>query len=102
MDIMGFDIDVTVGTPECGEASHGDFSLSEQAMTINKKDTAEIQNSTMIHECVEACNQILFDSSLEHRDICLLEAFWYQVITSNPKIFCNVANKKSIVALFDK
>lgn len=61
---------------------HGECSQQDLKITINTSDTYEQQQSSLIHEILEALN-LLYSLDLEHDAIIRLENSLYQVLKDN-------------------
>lgn len=61
------------------ESLFGSWSYQELKIVIDSGALESIQNSTFIHECIEAMNTIL-RLNIEHNKIHLLEVGIYQMI----------------------
>lgn len=67
---------------ENGEPACGVCFVAEQQICIDIKYPQESQESTLLHEIIEAING-LTEIGLRHKQICVLEACLHQVLMDN-------------------
>ena len=71
-------------------SASGQSCGNEQSITIDSSSSKQLQETTLVHEIIEQIN-FVYNTELEHHQICLLEAGLYAVMKDNPKVFENVA-----------
>lgn len=67
---------------ENGQVSCGQCNASEQIITINPGFPQQTQESTLLHEILEAIDH-MYELEMPHRVVCVLEETLYQVIRDN-------------------
>lgn len=84
--ILGYDYEVILSDElAIDEDKSGECSTTFQRITIDSNMLEQKQQSTLLHEVIEALEYHL-SIGLEHNQIELLEAGLYQVIRDNPHI----------------
>lgn len=74
-----------------GELCYGLCDSSKQMISIDPQYPAQMQDSTLLHEVIEAIN-IMFELGLRHKQIMTLEAGLYQVLKDNKLHFDKVGD----------
>ena len=82
MKILGYNYTVDRSKSQDEVGAMGRFHAKSQAIQIANDINQQQDESTMIHEAIEAINYHL-GLELEHKDITALEAALYQVLTDN-------------------
>jgi len=67
---------------ERDEDRHGSHCPNDQKIVIDSSIHREAQESTFIHELLEAI-KFQLDIKLEHTDLCALESTIYQIVKDN-------------------